>query len=88
MMGLSNALYSSIRIRQGQIEQGNFTDYLVARLDVTPETHVYIIGAGRRRAASVSPTCPQSRRRFAMRFCGSMRSPFCFLRMSSLSAFS
>jgi hypothetical protein len=68
MMGLSNALYSGITIRQGQIEQGNFTDYLVARMDITPETHVYIIGARRRLAASVSPACPQSRRRFAMRF--------------------
>lgn len=68
MMGLSNALYSGITIRQGQIEQGNFTDYLVARMDITPETHVYIIGARRCRAASVSPACPQSRRRFAMRF--------------------
>jgi isoquinoline 1-oxidoreductase beta subunit len=67
MMGLSNALYSGITIRQGQIE-GNFTDYLVARMDITPETHVYIIGARRRRAASVSPAVPQSRRRFAMRF--------------------
>jgi isoquinoline 1-oxidoreductase beta subunit len=42
-MGLSNALYSDITIRQGRIEQGNFTDYLVARMDITPETHVHIV---------------------------------------------
>ena len=43
IMGLSNALYSDITIRQGRIEQGNFTDYLVARMDITPETHVHIV---------------------------------------------
>jgi isoquinoline 1-oxidoreductase beta subunit len=43
IMGLSNALYSGITIRQGQIEQSNFTDYQVARMDITPETHVYIV---------------------------------------------
>ena len=43
VMALSNALYSGITIRQGQIEQSNFTDYLVARMDITPETHVYIM---------------------------------------------
>jgi isoquinoline 1-oxidoreductase subunit beta len=43
MMGLSNALYSGITIRQGRIEQSNFTDYMVARMDITPETHVYIV---------------------------------------------
>jgi isoquinoline 1-oxidoreductase beta subunit len=56
LMGLSNAPYSGITIRQ--IEQANFTDYLVARMDITPETHVYIIGARRRRAASVRPGVP------------------------------
>jgi isoquinoline 1-oxidoreductase beta subunit len=43
MMGLSNALYSGITIRQGRIERSNFTDYMVARMDITPETHVYIV---------------------------------------------
>jgi isoquinoline 1-oxidoreductase beta subunit len=43
MMGLSNALYSGITIRQGRIEQSNFTDYMVGRMDITPETHVYIV---------------------------------------------
>jgi isoquinoline 1-oxidoreductase beta subunit len=68
MMGLSNALYSGITIRQGQIEQGNFTDYLVARMDITPETHVYIIGSEAPPGGVGEPGCPQSRRHFAMRF--------------------
>src|SRR6202023_1630181 len=43
IMGLSNALYSNISIKRGEIQQSNFTDYLVARTDITPETHVTII---------------------------------------------
>jgi isoquinoline 1-oxidoreductase subunit beta len=43
IMGLSNALYSSISIKQGQIQQSNFTDYLVARTDITPRTHITIV---------------------------------------------
>jgi isoquinoline 1-oxidoreductase beta subunit len=43
IMGISNALYSNISIKQGRIEQSNFSDYLVARTDITPETHVYMV---------------------------------------------
>jgi isoquinoline 1-oxidoreductase subunit beta len=43
IMGISNTLYSNITVRQGRVEQSNFTDYLVARTDITPETHVYIM---------------------------------------------
>jgi isoquinoline 1-oxidoreductase beta subunit len=43
IMGISNALYSNISIKRGQIEQSNFGDYLVARTDITPQTHVHIV---------------------------------------------
>jgi isoquinoline 1-oxidoreductase beta subunit len=43
VMGLSNALYSTITVAQGRVEQSNFTDYTVARMDITPETHVHIV---------------------------------------------
>jgi isoquinoline 1-oxidoreductase subunit beta len=43
IMGISNALYSNITIKQGRVEQSNFGDYLVARADNAPETHVYIV---------------------------------------------
>ena len=43
IMGLSNALYSNISIKRGEIQQSNFTDYLVARTDITPETHIRIV---------------------------------------------
>ena len=42
-MGISNTLYSNITIKEGQIEQSNFTDYLVARTDITPDTRVHIV---------------------------------------------
>jgi isoquinoline 1-oxidoreductase beta subunit len=43
IMGIGNTLFSNITVKQGQIEQSNFGDYLVARTDVTPETHVHIV---------------------------------------------
>lgn len=43
IMGISNTLYSNISIKEGRIEQSNFGDYLVARTDITPETHVHIV---------------------------------------------
>jgi isoquinoline 1-oxidoreductase subunit beta len=45
IMSISNALYSNITVQQGQIQQSNFTDYLVARMDITPETNVYIVSS-------------------------------------------
>jgi isoquinoline 1-oxidoreductase subunit beta len=43
IMGISNALYSNLTIKQGRVEQSNFGDYLVARTDIAPETHVHIV---------------------------------------------
>lgn len=43
IMAISNALYSNISIKQGRIEQSNFSDYLVARTDIAPETHVHLV---------------------------------------------
>jgi isoquinoline 1-oxidoreductase beta subunit len=43
IMGLGNALYSNITIKNGRIEQSNFGDYLVARTDIAPETHVHMV---------------------------------------------
>jgi len=43
IMGLGNALYGNITVKQGRIEQTNFGDYLVARIDNAPETHVHIV---------------------------------------------
>ena len=43
IMGISNALYSNLTFKQGRAEQSNFTDYLVARTDITPDTHVHLV---------------------------------------------
>ena len=43
IMGISNTLFSTITMKKGRIEQSNFTDYLVARTDITPDTRVHIV---------------------------------------------
>ena len=43
IMGIGNALYSNITVKQGRIQQSNFTDYMVARTDAAPETNVHIV---------------------------------------------
>ena len=43
VMGISNTLYSNITMKKGRTEQSNFTDYLVARTDITPDTFVHIV---------------------------------------------
>ena len=43
IMGLGNTLFSSLSFKNGQVQETNFGDYTVARIDSTPETHVHII---------------------------------------------
>ena len=43
IMSLGNTLYSSLTFKQGQVEQSNFGDYQVPRIDATPETHVHVV---------------------------------------------
>jgi isoquinoline 1-oxidoreductase beta subunit len=43
IMGIGNALYSNITMKKGRTEQSNFTDYLVARMDITPDTRVHVV---------------------------------------------
>jgi isoquinoline 1-oxidoreductase beta subunit len=46
VMGLSLAKKSEITYKDGRVEQGNFDDYEVARIDEAPrETHVHIVPA-------------------------------------------
>jgi isoquinoline 1-oxidoreductase beta subunit len=42
-MSIGNALYSQITVKNGSVEQSNYTDYLVPRTDITPDTHVYFV---------------------------------------------
>ena len=43
IMSIGNALYSQITMKNGRVEQSNYTDYLVPRIDIAPETHVYFV---------------------------------------------
>jgi isoquinoline 1-oxidoreductase beta subunit len=43
IMSIGNALYGNITVKEGRIEQSNYTDYLVPRIDITPDTHVYFV---------------------------------------------
>ena len=62
IMAVSNALYSNISAKQGRIEQGNFDDYPVARIDITPDTRVYLVDSDAAPAGvgepGVPPTAP------------------------------
>ena len=44
IMSIGNALYGNITVKEGRIEQTNYTDYLVPRIDIAPETHVHFVG--------------------------------------------
>jgi len=47
IMGMSLALYGEITFKQGRVEQSNFDDYKVIRIDEAPPiTHVHIVPAG------------------------------------------
>lgn len=43
VMGISNTLYSGLSFRNGQVEQSNYADYQVARIDAAPRTRVHIV---------------------------------------------
>jgi isoquinoline 1-oxidoreductase beta subunit len=44
IMGLGNALMSEITFKNGRVEQGNFNDYQVVRIDAAPsEIRVHIV---------------------------------------------
>lgn len=42
-MGLSAALYGEITFKDGRVEQGNFTDYPILRINEMPVVEVYIV---------------------------------------------
>jgi isoquinoline 1-oxidoreductase beta subunit len=58
IMALGNALYSNITAKAGRVEQSNFGDYLVARTDITPETHVHLIDSNAPPAGAGEPGVP------------------------------
>jgi isoquinoline 1-oxidoreductase beta subunit len=43
IFGITGALYSEITIKDGRVEQSNFTDYRMLRIDQTPSIDVHIV---------------------------------------------
>jgi isoquinoline 1-oxidoreductase beta subunit len=43
IFGITGALYSEITIKNGRVEQNNFTDYRMLRIDQTPPIEVHIV---------------------------------------------
>jgi isoquinoline 1-oxidoreductase beta subunit len=41
--GLGAALYSTLTLREGRVQQGNFNDYRVLRMDEMPQVEVHIV---------------------------------------------
>jgi isoquinoline 1-oxidoreductase beta subunit len=58
IMGISNALYSNITVKSGRVEQSNFGEYAVARMDITPQTHIHIVESGAVPAGVGEPGVP------------------------------
>ena len=67
IMSIGNVLFGNITVKEGRIEQSNYTDYLVPRIDVTRETHVYFVENTYLPGVSASRVCRRLRRRSATR---------------------
>jgi isoquinoline 1-oxidoreductase beta subunit len=46
IFGITTALFSEITIRDGRVEQSNFTDYPMLRIHETPTIEVHIVKSG------------------------------------------
>jgi isoquinoline 1-oxidoreductase beta subunit len=46
MFGLAAALFSEITIKNGRVEQGNFNDYRMLRINEAPAIEVYLVKSG------------------------------------------
>ncbi len=56
--GMSLALYGEITAKAGRIVQSNFHDYPVVRMNMVPETHVYIVASTERSGGVGEPGTP------------------------------
>lgn len=58
VFGLSAALHGSITLREGTVEQGNFNDYEVLRLNEMPEVEVHIMRSKEKSGGIGEPGVP------------------------------
>jgi isoquinoline 1-oxidoreductase beta subunit len=56
--GLTAALYGEITFKQGRVQQGNFHDYPVLRMDEMPVIEVHIVGSGEKSGGAGEPGTP------------------------------
>lgn len=56
--GLSAALYGEITIEEGRVQQSNFDDYRLLRIDACPEIEVHIIPSTERPTGTGEPPLP------------------------------
>jgi len=56
--GLSAALYGAITLKKGRVEQSNFDDYPVLRIDAMPEVRVQIVKSGEKPGGIGEPGVP------------------------------
>jgi len=58
VFGLTAALHGQITFARGRVEQGNFDDYPLLRLDETPEIEVHIVESGEKPGGVGEPGVP------------------------------
>jgi isoquinoline 1-oxidoreductase beta subunit len=56
--GLSAALYGAITFKDGRVEQSNFYDYTVLRMDAMPVVEVYIVPSNENPSGTGEPGTP------------------------------
>lgn len=56
--GLSAALYGQITLKDGRVQQGNFDDYEVLRMDEMPRIEVHIVESGEKSGGVGEPGTP------------------------------
>ncbi|MCG7868647.1 MAG: molybdopterin-dependent oxidoreductase, partial [Candidatus Thiodiazotropha taylori] len=56
--GLSATLLSELTFREGRVEQSNFTDYRILRIDQMPEVEVHIVASAEAPTGVGEPATP------------------------------
>ena len=56
--GLSAALYGEVTLKDGRVQQSNFDDYLLLRLDAMPKVEVHIVESGEKAGGAGEPGTP------------------------------
>jgi len=56
--GLSAALYGEVTLKAGRVQQSNFDDYLLLRLDAMPKVEVHIVESGEKAGGAGEPGTP------------------------------